>query len=74
MELQCTRQENVTISCTDRDPVDVPLKAAEKLFAAPEGKGCNKTALLQPLRSTVANSSRKGEEVLIQVNLQHDCC
>ena len=41
------------------DPVDVPLIGAGKLIIETAPKGYSKAALLQTLRSIVANASRK---------------
>jgi hypothetical protein len=63
--------DSMTVLCADRDPVDLPLKGAGKLFLDSTCKGYSKAALLQPMRSILANNSDNGGNQLIQVKLQN---
>lgn len=68
------RTESMTVSYVDRTPVDIPLKGTGKLLIDPTCKGNSKAALLQPLRSVLANISNHKENQLIQVMLHNECC
>ena len=61
--------DSMTVLCNDRDPVDIPLKGAGKLFIDSTCKGYSKAALLQPMRSVLVNSSKTKDSQLIQVKL-----
>jgi len=62
------------VLCSDRDPVDIPLKGAGKLIIDSTCKGYSKAALLQPMRSVLANNSNTRDSQLIQVKLHNECC
>jgi hypothetical protein len=62
------------VLCADRDTVDIPLRGAGKLVLDPTCKGYSKAALLQPVWVIKAESSRSGNNQLIQVKLQNECC
>ena len=66
--------DSMTVLCTDRDPIDVPLRGAGKLTLEPTCKGYSKAALLQPVREIRADGSKSGNNQLIQVKLQNECC
>jgi hypothetical protein len=66
--------DSMTVLCADQDPVDVTLKGAGKLTLDPTCKGYSKAALLQPVRVINANSSKSGNNQLVQVELQSECC
>jgi hypothetical protein len=66
--------DSVTVLCADRDPIDVPLRGAGKLILDPNCKGYSKAALLQPIQAVRADSSKSGNNQLIQVKLQNECC
>ena len=66
--------DSMTVLCADRDPVDIPLKGAGKLILDPTCKGYSWAALLQPVQAIKANSSKNGNNQLIQVKLQNECC
>jgi len=66
--------ESMTVLRNDRDPVDILLKGAGKLVIDSTCKGYSKAALLQPMRSVVANSSNNRDSQLIQVKLHNECC
>ena len=66
--------EIMTVLCNDRDPVDIPLKGADKLVIESTCKGYSKAAILQPMRSLLANSSNNRDSQLIQVKLHNECC
>jgi hypothetical protein len=64
----------MTVLCADRDPVDIPLKGTGKLILDPTCKGYSKAALLRPVRVIKANSSKRLNNQLIQVQLRNECC
>ena len=64
----------MTVLCADRDPIDVPLRGAGKLMLDSTCKGYSKAALLQPVREIIADGSKNGNNQLIQVKLQNECC
>ena len=64
--------DSLTVLCADRDPVDVPLKGTGKLMLDPTCKGYSRAALLQPVRVINANSSKNGNNQLIQVQLRNE--
>ena len=66
--------DSMTVLCNDRDPVDILLKGAGKLVIDSTCKGYSKAALLQPMRSLLANSSNNRDSQLIQVKLHNECC
>ena len=66
--------DSLTVLCADRDPVDIPLKGTGKLTLDPTCKGYSRAALLQPVRTINANSSKNGNNQLIQVQLRNECC
>jgi hypothetical protein len=66
--------DSMTVLCADRDPVHVPLKGAGRLVLDPTCKGYSKAALLQPMRVIHANSSKGGNNQLIQIQLHNECC
>ena len=64
----------MTVLCADRDPIDIPLRGASKLVLDPTCKCDSKAALLQPVRVIKADGSRSGNNQLIQVKSQNECC
>jgi hypothetical protein len=64
----------MTVLCADRDPLDIPLKGAHKLFLDSMCKGYSRAALLQPMRSILANNSNNRGNDLIHVKLHNVCC
>jgi hypothetical protein len=66
--------DSMTVLCADQDPVDVFLKGAGRLTLDPTCKGYSKAALLQPVRVIKANSSKSGNNQLVQVELHSECC
>jgi hypothetical protein len=66
--------DSMTVLCADRDPIDVPLRGAGKLILDSTCKGYSKAALLQPVREITADGSKSGNNQLIQVKLQNECC
>jgi len=68
------RVDSLTVLCADRDPVEVPLRRTGKLTLDPTCKGFSRAALLQPVRGINANGSKSGNNQLIQVKLQNECC
>jgi hypothetical protein len=66
--------DSMTVLCADRDPIDVLLRGAGKLILDPTCKGYSKAALLQPVREIRADGSKSGNNQLIQVKLQKECC
>jgi hypothetical protein len=66
--------DSITVLCADRDPVDIPLKGAGKLLIDPTCKGYSRARLLQPMRVIHANNSNGGNNQLIQVQLNNECC
>jgi hypothetical protein len=65
------------VLCADPDPVDIPLLVGGgggKLLYDPTCNGYSQSALLQPRRSVLANSSNHKENQLIQVKLHNECC
>jgi hypothetical protein len=54
--------------------MDIPLKGAGKLMLDPTRKDYSKAALLQPMRVLQANSSKNGNNQLVQVQLHNECC
>jgi hypothetical protein len=66
--------DGMTVLCTDRDPVDIPLKGAGKLILDHTCKGYSKVTLLQSMRVLQANSSKNGNSQLVQVQLYNECC
>ena len=67
-------RDSMTILCADRDPVDVPLKAAGRLSVDPNYKGYSRVALLQHLRTAKVNVSSAKEHRLAQIQLHNECC
>jgi hypothetical protein len=66
--------DSMTALRADRDPVDIPLNGAGKLFFDSTCKGYSKAALLQAMRSVLANSSNNRDNQLTQVKLHNECC
>jgi hypothetical protein len=54
-----------------RDTVDYLLKGAGTLLIDPNRKGYSQAAVLQPMRSVLANSSNHKANQLIQVKLHN---
>ena len=68
------QKDSITIVCTGRDPMDIPLKGAGRLSVDSHCKGYSRAALLQPLHTNQANTSNTKEHRLAQIPLQHECC
>ena len=66
--------DSLTMLCADRDPTAIPLQGAGKLAIDSTCKGYSKAALLQPMRSVLANGPNNRVNQLIQVKLHKECC
>jgi len=66
--------DSLTVLCADRDPTAIPLQGASKLAIDSTCKGYSKAALLQPMRSVLANGPNNRVNQLIKIKLHKEYC